>query len=80
MAKATRDLMGLDAAQAVGGWKDRKIVEDIYTDVPQELCVEASKKVEGLLYGNGVPLGEGPFPRAPGPNSAPRGATLKIVR
>ena len=37
MANITRAQMGLDAAQAVGGWKNRSIVEKHYADVPLEL-------------------------------------------
>ena len=61
MAKATRDSLGLDAAQAVGGWKSREVVEDIYTDVPMELTIEASQTIEKLLYGdNSTPLSSTP--------------------
>ncbi len=52
MAKATRDNVSLDAAQAIGGWRDIKVVQDIYTDIPEDLSIEASKVIENLIYGN----------------------------
>ena len=36
MANITRQEMGLDAAQVVGDWKSRAIVEKNYTDAPTE--------------------------------------------
>lgn len=49
-AKAIRDIHGVETAQVYGGWKDRKIVEDIYTDAPDRLVIEASKIAEQVLY------------------------------
>ena len=36
MVNIVRQEMGLDAAQAAGGWKSRDIVERVYTDAPSE--------------------------------------------
>ena len=44
-----RKEMGLDAAQAAGGWKSRDVVERIYTDAPNELNRQAVMHVEKLL-------------------------------
>ena len=37
MANIVRQELGLDAAQAAGGWKTRDIVEKVYSDVPDAL-------------------------------------------
>lgn len=49
MANIVRQRKGLDAAQAAGGWKSREIVEDFYTDAPNELNVEAAIDVEQYM-------------------------------
>jgi integrase len=50
MANIVRQMMGLDAAQAVGGWKSREIVEKVYTDsLPTELNKSAVNNVQGLM-------------------------------
>ena len=50
MANIVRQTMGLEAAQAVGGWKSREIVEKIYTDeAPSSLNKDAVNSVEKIL-------------------------------
>jgi integrase len=50
MANIVRQNMGLEAAQAVGGWKTREIVERVYTDeAPSELSRSAICLVEELI-------------------------------
>ena len=49
MTNIVRKEMGLDAAQAAGGWKSRDVVERIYTDTPNELNRQAVMHVEKLL-------------------------------
>jgi integrase len=52
MANVVRSEMGLDAAQAAGGWKSREVVEKIYTDVPDKLNVEAVEHVGKMISGD----------------------------
>jgi integrase len=50
MANIVRQRMGLEAAQAVGGWKSRDIVERVYTDeAPSDLNKSAVCLVENLI-------------------------------
>lgn len=50
MANIVRQKLGLEAAQAVGGWKSREVVERVYTDsAPTELNRSAVNLVEELL-------------------------------
>ncbi|MBK22464.1 MAG: hypothetical protein CME70_00545 [Halobacteriovorax sp.] len=50
MANIVRQSMGLDAAQAVGGWKSREVVEKTYTDsAPTELSLRALNKVQDQI-------------------------------
>ena len=49
MANIVRQELGLDAAQAVGGWKSRGIVERTYTDAPNQLNREAVEHVERMV-------------------------------
>lgn len=51
MANIVRQEMGLDAAQAAGGWKSRDVVEKTYTDAPNELNRKVVDHVEGLVSG-----------------------------
>ena len=51
MANIVRQELGLDAAQAAGGWKTRDIVERIYTDAPSQLNRQAVDHVGKLLKG-----------------------------
>ena len=51
MANIVRQELGLDAAQAAGGWKTRDIVERIYTDAPNQLNRQAVEHVGKLLKG-----------------------------
>ena len=51
MANIVRQNLGLDAAQAAGGWKTRDIVERIYTDAPNQLNRQAVEHVEKLVLG-----------------------------
>ncbi len=52
MANMVRDKLGLDSAQAVGRWKSRDLVENVYTEMPDHVGAEARMKIESLLYGN----------------------------
>lgn len=50
MANIVRQNLGLEAAQAVGGWKSRDVVEKIYTDnAPTSLNKEAVNVVQEIL-------------------------------
>ncbi|MBI2519459.1 MAG: tyrosine-type recombinase/integrase [Bdellovibrio sp.] len=49
MANIVRKEMGLDAAQAAGGWKSRDVVERTYTDAPNELNRQTVMHIEKLL-------------------------------
>ena len=49
MANIVRQELGLDAAQAIGGWKSRAIVEKIYTDAPSEWGQRAVNRVGELI-------------------------------
>ena len=52
MANIVRQELGLDAAQAAGGWKSRSIVEKTYTDAPNQLNKAAVEHVGKLVSGN----------------------------
>lgn len=58
MANIVRQEMGLDAAQAAGGWKSREVVEKTYTDAPNELNKKAVEFVEKLVVGGSEELFE----------------------
>ena len=49
MANVVRQELGLDAAQAAGGWKTRRVVEQTYTDAPNLLNKKAVNHVEKLV-------------------------------
>ena len=49
MANIVRQELGLDAAQASGGWKNRDVVERNYTDAPNTSHKGIVDHVEGLL-------------------------------
>ena len=49
MANIVRQELGLDAAQASGGWKTRDIVERTYTDAPNMSGKRIVEHVEKLL-------------------------------
>ena len=49
MANIVRQELGLDAAQASGGWKTRDIVEKTYTNAPNTSNKAIVEHVEGLL-------------------------------
>jgi integrase len=51
MANIVRQEMGLDAAQAAGGWKSREVVEKTYTDAPDKLNKEAVDFMEKMVVG-----------------------------
>ena len=52
MANLVRQNLGIDAAQAVGGWKSRDVVEKVYTDLnPNSLNKEAVNLIGELLTG-----------------------------
>ena len=50
MANMVRSKLGLDSAQAVGGWKTRDIVENIYTETPTHIGAEARCEIENFIY------------------------------
>lgn len=50
MANMVRSQLGLDSAQAVGGWKTRDIVENVYTEIPTHIGAEARSEIEDFLY------------------------------
>ena len=52
MANIARQEMGLDAAQAAGGWKTREVVEKTYTDAPNKLNKEVVDYVEKMVVGS----------------------------
>ena len=52
MANIVRQELGLDAAQAAGGWKSRSIVEKTYTDAPNQLNKVAVEHVGKLVSSN----------------------------
>ncbi|MCY4645096.1 MAG: tyrosine-type recombinase/integrase [Bacteriovoracales bacterium] len=61
MANIVRQELGLDAAQAAGGWKTREIVEKTYTDAPNQLAEKAVFHVEKLVTGeSGGPFSSDP--------------------
>ena len=49
MANLVRERMGLEHAQAVGGWKTRELVEHVYTDRPAHLTANALKNIEDYM-------------------------------
>ena len=49
MANLVRERMGLDHAQAVGGWKTRTLVERVYTEAPSHLTRTALENIQDLL-------------------------------
>ena len=49
MANLVRERMGLDHAQAVGGWKTRTLVERVYTETPAHLTRTALENIQDLL-------------------------------
>jgi len=51
MANEVRKELGLDAAQAIGGWKSREVVEKIYTDLPTSQNEEAIERIEQIMNG-----------------------------
>jgi hypothetical protein len=52
MANMVRSKLGLDSAQAVGGWKTRDLVENVYTETPSHIGLEAREKIESFLCDN----------------------------
>ncbi|MBG60085.1 MAG: hypothetical protein CMJ16_06470 [Peredibacter sp.] len=61
MANLVRSKLGLDAAQAAGGWKSRDVVEKIYTDAPNELSRQAVDLAERLVVNARRPVAGGSF-------------------
>ena len=49
MANLVRERMGLDHAQAVGGWKTRALVENVYTEQPAHLTKSALENIEHFM-------------------------------
>jgi integrase len=59
MANLVRERLGIEHAQAVGGWKTRELVEHVYTDRPAHLTKDALKNIEDFMAEkeNGPPKG-----------------------
>ncbi len=49
MANLVRERMGIEHAQAVGGWKTRELVEHVYTDRPAHLTEDALRNIEDFM-------------------------------
>ena len=49
MANLVRERLGLEHAQAVGGWKTRSLVEHVYTQQPAHLTHDALKNIENFM-------------------------------
>ena len=41
--------MGIEHAQAVGGWKTRALVEHVYTERPAHLTKDALENIEDFM-------------------------------
>ena len=50
MANLVRERLGLEYAQAVGGWKTRALVEKVYTDQPTHLSKDALENIEEFMF------------------------------
>ncbi len=57
MANLVRERMGIEHAQAVGGWKTRELVEHVYTDRPAHLTKDALENIEGFMNENSTKVG-----------------------
>ena len=69
MANLVRERMGLEHAQAVGGWKTRELVEHVYTDRPAHLTKDALENIEDFMK-----------EKENGPPTGPNFSLLKLVR
>jgi len=49
MANLVRERMGIEHAQAVGGWKTRELVEHVYTNTPAHLTKDALNNIEDFM-------------------------------
>ncbi len=49
MANLVRERMGIEHAQAVGGWKSRDLVEHVYTERPAHLTEDALRNIESFM-------------------------------
>ena len=49
MANLVRERLGVEHAQAVGGWKSRDLVEHVYTEMPAHLTKEALVNIEDFM-------------------------------
>ena len=49
MANLVRERMGIEHAQAVGGWKTRALVEHVYTESPAHLTKDALENIEDFM-------------------------------
>ena len=52
MANLVRERMGIEHAQAVGGWKTRELVEHVYTERQAHLTKDALKNIEEFMSEN----------------------------
>ena len=55
MANLVRERLGIEHAQAVGGWKSREMVEHVYTEKPAHLTEDALKNIEDFMDEGGGP-------------------------
>lgn len=69
MANLVRERMGLEHAQAVGGWKTRELVEHVYTERPAHLTKDALSNIENFMN-----------EEENGPTQGPSFPSLKLVR
>ena len=70
MANLVRERLGIEHAQAVGGWKSREMVEHVYTERPAHLTEDALKNIEDFMGEDTppkLPDNDGPTPK-PKPN------------
>lgn len=51
MANLVRERKGVESAQAVGRWKTRELVEDVYTNTPTHIVKDAIDDMELFLNG-----------------------------
>ena len=63
MANLVRERLGIEHAQAVGGWKSREMVENVYTERPAHLTEDALKNIEEFMEEGGPPK-NGPGPKS----------------
>ncbi len=73
MANLVRERLGIEHAQAVGGWKSRDMVEHVYTERPAHLTEDALRNIEAFI--SSVALK--PLPSGRGCEATPFGENKK---